>query len=162
MKRNKITPQRAEDLVYVDTNLHFLSRKTPLYMTELLEVANLSLDEPELEAMIFNDDDIEGQRPTSESNSIILSIECTTLTLSILDIFHLLVAQLLLSGYDDLWLLHANEYEGDFPKRDELAYIYMDKTLIAMHGELTLTLPKTPSVSASGVALSDNAIMWSL
>ncbi|KAH0450066.1 hypothetical protein IEQ34_020758 [Dendrobium chrysotoxum] len=77
MKRNKITPQRAEDLVY--TNLRLLSRKTPLYMTgdnkmwdvagdgfeclddmRLLEVANLSLDEPELEAMIFNDDDIDG------------------------------------------------------------------------------------------------------
>ncbi|KAL0925155.1 hypothetical protein M5K25_003465 [Dendrobium thyrsiflorum] len=41
----------------------------------LLEVANLSLDEPELEAMIFNDDDIEGQRSTTESNSIIPSIE---------------------------------------------------------------------------------------
>ncbi|PKU70919.1 hypothetical protein MA16_Dca021038 [Dendrobium catenatum] len=41
----------------------------------LLEVANLSLDEPELEAMIFNDDDIEGQKPISESNSIIFSIE---------------------------------------------------------------------------------------
>ncbi|PKU62640.1 hypothetical protein MA16_Dca016588 [Dendrobium catenatum] len=94
MKRNKITPQRAEDLVYVHTNLRLLSRKTSLYMTGdnkmwdvagdgfeclddmgLLEVANLSLDEPELEAMIFNDDDIEGQRPTSESNFIIPSIE---------------------------------------------------------------------------------------
>ncbi|KAI0514041.1 hypothetical protein KFK09_010075 [Dendrobium nobile] len=32
MKRNKITPQWAEDLVYVHINLRLLSRKTPTYM----------------------------------------------------------------------------------------------------------------------------------
>ncbi|PKU82323.1 hypothetical protein MA16_Dca005328 [Dendrobium catenatum] len=81
MKRNKITPQWAEDLVYVHTNLRLLSRKTPTYMEGdnrmwdvdgdgfesiedmgILEIANLSLDEPELEAMIFIEDDIETQR----------------------------------------------------------------------------------------------------
>ncbi|PKU60367.1 hypothetical protein MA16_Dca028320 [Dendrobium catenatum] len=95
MKRNKITPQRAEDLVYVHTNLRLLSRKTPTYMEGdnrmwdvagdgfesledmgILEIANLSLDEPELEAMIFIEDDIETQRQTTEeANPIIPSIE---------------------------------------------------------------------------------------
>ncbi|KAL0907771.1 hypothetical protein M5K25_022206 [Dendrobium thyrsiflorum] len=87
--------QRAEDLVYVHTNLHLLSRKTPTYMKGdnrmwdvdedgfesledmgILEIANLSLDEPELEAMIFIEDVIEVQRQTTEeTNPIIPSIE---------------------------------------------------------------------------------------
>ncbi|PKU61085.1 hypothetical protein MA16_Dca020458 [Dendrobium catenatum] len=42
----------------------------------ILEIANLSLDEPELEAMIFIEDDIETQRQTTEeANPIIPSIE---------------------------------------------------------------------------------------
>ncbi|KAL0925631.1 hypothetical protein M5K25_003996 [Dendrobium thyrsiflorum] len=42
----------------------------------ILEIANLSLDEPELEAMIFIEDDIEVQRQTTEeANPIIPSIE---------------------------------------------------------------------------------------
>ncbi|PKU60294.1 hypothetical protein MA16_Dca025133 [Dendrobium catenatum] len=42
----------------------------------ILEIANLSLDEPELEAMIFIEDDIEIQRQTTEeANPIIPSIE---------------------------------------------------------------------------------------
>ncbi|XP_026383788.1 uncharacterized protein LOC113279302 [Papaver somniferum] len=73
LKRNKITPKRGEDLVYVHSNLFLLSRREPHYMTgetrmwdvagdtfdtlgsgEILEIANLSLDEPELESVTFN------------------------------------------------------------------------------------------------------------
>ena len=70
-------PTRAEDLVYVHTNLHLLSRKSDHYLkgeTRLwdvggdhfdqpdgakeLEIVSLLLDEPEMEAMIYADDDI--------------------------------------------------------------------------------------------------------
>nr|CAD1833632.1 unnamed protein product [Ananas comosus var. bracteatus] len=76
MKRNKITPQRAADLVYVHTNL----RRAPEYIKEktkmrdvgedsfdtsdgvgLLEIANLSLDEPNLENVVFIDDSNENE-----------------------------------------------------------------------------------------------------
>ncbi|KAF7842519.1 Dimer_Tnp_hAT domain-containing protein [Senna tora] len=72
MKRNKINPKRAEDLVFVHTNLRLLSRQSSKYnegetrMWDIggdraepfdgagtLEVSSLSLDEPELEAVIF-------------------------------------------------------------------------------------------------------------
>ncbi|XP_059650225.1 uncharacterized protein LOC132295985 [Cornus florida] len=75
LKRNKIAPQRAEDLVFVHSNLRLLSRRTPQYNvgetkmwdvgrdafdslegSRILEIANLSLDEPDLEAMIFTDE----------------------------------------------------------------------------------------------------------
>ncbi|XP_050377715.1 uncharacterized protein LOC126794957 [Argentina anserina] len=84
--RNKIAPQRAEDLVFVHTNLRLLSRKSQSYKdgpeqmwdiggdqfdsldeTNLgrLEFEDLSLDEPELEAVLFagvedneNEDDV--------------------------------------------------------------------------------------------------------
>ncbi|RZC24732.1 hypothetical protein D0Y65_003769 [Glycine soja] len=68
LKRNKMTPHRAEDLVFVHSNLRLLSRNTPQYHQEetkmwdvagddfgslddcgILEIASLSLDEPELE-----------------------------------------------------------------------------------------------------------------
>ncbi|GAV59821.1 LOW QUALITY PROTEIN: Dimer_Tnp_hAT domain-containing protein, partial [Cephalotus follicularis] len=73
IKRNKMTPQRAEDLVFVHTNL-ILSRRSPTYKeggvrcdvggdhhdsfedVGILEVANLSLDEPDMEAVIFTDE----------------------------------------------------------------------------------------------------------
>ncbi|XP_038709954.1 uncharacterized protein LOC120004739 [Tripterygium wilfordii] len=74
MRRNKIVPQRAEDLVFVHTNLRLLSRKSHQYMTGeskmwdiggdsfdsmdgagILEVANLSLDEPEMEGVLFTE-----------------------------------------------------------------------------------------------------------
>ncbi|KAK4383468.1 hypothetical protein Sango_2771800 [Sesamum angolense] len=70
IRRNQITPQHAQDLVFVHNNLRFLSRKTPQYMqgntkmwdvagdafetiedVGILEIANLSLDEPELESV---------------------------------------------------------------------------------------------------------------
>ena len=75
MKRNKSTPQRAEDLVYVHNNLRLLSRRSPNYdegeykiwdiggdgfdsidmeNAEIFEIANISLDEPELEAILFD------------------------------------------------------------------------------------------------------------
>ena len=76
VRRNKILPQHAEDLVYVHTNLRLLSRKTHAYMegeskmwdvggdafsqvegAGVLEIANLSLDEPEMESVLFTQDD---------------------------------------------------------------------------------------------------------
>ncbi|RZC13791.1 F-box/LRR-repeat protein [Glycine soja] len=75
LKRNKMTPHRAEDLVFVHSDLRLLSRNTPQYHQEetkmwdvagedfgslddygILEIASLSLDEPELEGVFFNDD----------------------------------------------------------------------------------------------------------
>nr|KYP56762.1 hypothetical protein KK1_003009 [Cajanus cajan] len=75
LKRNKLNPKRAEDLVYVHTNLRLLSRKSEEYMqgstrmwdiggdawgsfddVENIEVASLSLDEPEMKAVLFTDD----------------------------------------------------------------------------------------------------------
>ncbi|CAL5427429.1 unnamed protein product [Camellia sinensis] len=75
MRRNKMTPQRVEDLVFVHSNLRLLSRRTPQYLegetklwdiagdtfdsfddVGMLEVANLSLDEPEMEVVLFTDD----------------------------------------------------------------------------------------------------------
>ncbi|XP_025628477.2 uncharacterized protein [Arachis hypogaea] len=73
LKRNKIKPKRAENLVFVHTNLRLMSRKTPQYKkgetmmwdiagddfspidedNGVLEIASLSLDEPELEAVLF-------------------------------------------------------------------------------------------------------------
>ncbi|KAH1241478.1 hypothetical protein GmHk_07G019060 [Glycine max] len=76
LKRNKMDPKRAEDLVFVHSNLRILSRKeeghkkgeTRLWdingdvhdpfddSAGVLEMADLSLDEPDLEAMLFLDD----------------------------------------------------------------------------------------------------------
>ncbi|XLS93234.1 hypothetical protein HN51_069242 [Arachis hypogaea] len=79
LKRNKLKPKRTENLVFVHTNLRLLSRKTSQYNkgetmmwdiagdafspideeNGVLEVAHLSLDEPELERVTFsNDEDI--------------------------------------------------------------------------------------------------------
>jgi len=69
-----MTPKRAEDLVYVHSNLCLLSRNSSKYKEEetklwnivgdelslndngILEISNLSLDEPELEGVFFNED----------------------------------------------------------------------------------------------------------
>jgi hypothetical protein len=78
LKRNRLNPKRAEDLVFVHTNLRLLSRNNKNYkegetkmwdicgdewnMSDgagLLEVASLSLDEPDLEAVLFDDADDE-------------------------------------------------------------------------------------------------------
>ena len=79
-KRNALTPERAEDLVFVHSNLRHLSRRTDAYKTGetrmrdvggdsfdslsgvgLLEVADLSIDEPELQAVSFGLDDLDVQ-----------------------------------------------------------------------------------------------------
>ena len=73
MKRNKLKPQRVEDLVFVHNNLRLLSWRSPnnnegeskmwdvggagfdsmdIENDGLLEIANLSLDEPQLEAVL--------------------------------------------------------------------------------------------------------------
>ncbi|XP_057985282.1 uncharacterized protein LOC110646134 [Hevea brasiliensis] len=71
-RRNKLTPKRAEDLVFIHNNLRLLSRNSSQYYNEktklwdvggdqfgsmedvgVLEFANLSLDEPELESGFF-------------------------------------------------------------------------------------------------------------
>ncbi|KAI5310996.1 hypothetical protein L3X38_026285 [Prunus dulcis] len=78
IKTNKITLKRAEDLVFVRTNLLLLSRKRSEYKegethmwdargdafdsmdlenAGVLEIANLSLDKPDLEALIFTHDE---------------------------------------------------------------------------------------------------------
>ncbi|KAL6175069.1 hypothetical protein ACLB2K_051712 [Fragaria x ananassa] len=80
LKRNKLAPQRAEDLVFVHINLRILARQSQTYnkgathMWDIggddfdsledsnvrrLEIANLSLDEPQLEAVLFEDDEFE-------------------------------------------------------------------------------------------------------
>lgn len=75
MKRNKLTPERAEDLVFVHNNLRLLSRRSEAYKTGatrmwdvggdsfesltgvgILEVAQLSIEEPELESVLFEDE----------------------------------------------------------------------------------------------------------
>uniref|UniRef100_A0A803NF28 BED-type domain-containing protein n=1 Tax=Chenopodium quinoa TaxID=63459 RepID=A0A803NF28_CHEQI len=72
--RNKFTPKRAQDLVYIHNNLRLLSRRSEEYTkgrsklwdvggdehdnlgeVGILEMAELSLDEPEMESMIFDD-----------------------------------------------------------------------------------------------------------
>ena len=74
LKINKLKPQRAKDLVYVHNNLRLMSRRSPNYnkgeskcgtlkemvLTQwienagILEIADLSLDERELEAILFD------------------------------------------------------------------------------------------------------------
>lgn len=89
LKRNQMTPPRANDLVFVHSNLRLLSRKTPSYKegnnkmwdvggdafdslaaegAGILEVASLSLDEPELEAILFTDgeDGLDGHMDDDE------------------------------------------------------------------------------------------------
>ncbi|KAL5176427.1 hypothetical protein HKD37_08G022373 [Glycine soja] len=80
---NKTASHQAEDLVFVHSNLHLLSRNFPQYHqeetkmwdiigdefgsldeNEILEVANLSLDESELEVVFFDNDDQEGRGRT--------------------------------------------------------------------------------------------------
>jgi len=76
LKSNKITPKRAEDIVYVHSNLRLLSRNSSKYKEEetklwdiagddfslddnrILEIANLSLNKPKLEVIFFNEDEM--------------------------------------------------------------------------------------------------------
>ncbi|XP_075640296.1 putative transcriptional regulator tpeD [Castanea sativa] len=77
MRRNRITPKRAEDLVFVHSNLRLLSRRREEYTKGnskkwdisgdtwnepfggpgLLEIAYLTLDEPEMEISLVENDD---------------------------------------------------------------------------------------------------------
>ena len=87
-RRNKVTPQNAEDLMYMHGNLRLLSGRTPEYLKEetemweivgdsfdsfedagLLEVASLSLDESKLEAIAFTD--VSGKAQVQDSQEII-------------------------------------------------------------------------------------------
>ena len=74
LKRNKMTPKREEDLVYVYSNLCLLSRNSSKYKEDetklsdiagddlslndnrILEIVSLSLNEPKLENIFFNKD----------------------------------------------------------------------------------------------------------
>ncbi|PKA54329.1 hypothetical protein AXF42_Ash000162 [Apostasia shenzhenica] len=79
MTRNKIQPQCAKDLVYVHNNLRLLSKKSPHYVeqatkmwdvssdtlvsvedTYTFEVTSLSLDELELEKILMEKLNVEG------------------------------------------------------------------------------------------------------
>ncbi|KAI3440220.1 uncharacterized protein J3R85_003840 [Psidium guajava] len=72
-RRNRMTPKQAEDLVFIHSNLRLLSRKDPRYLEGetkmwdiggdtfdtfqdigVLEVASLSLDEPDLESALLS------------------------------------------------------------------------------------------------------------
>ena len=77
MRRNRITPKRAEDLVFVHSNLRLLSRRREEYIKGnskkwdiggdtwdepfggpgLLETAHLTLDESEMEISLVENDD---------------------------------------------------------------------------------------------------------
>ncbi|KAL6541851.1 hypothetical protein OROGR_011337 [Orobanche gracilis] len=82
-----MTPKRAEDLVFVHSNLQLLSRRTPEYFkgeTKLwdiggdsfdtfedvgdLEIAQLSLDDPNLERVVFTDDGDGDEDKMSDDN----------------------------------------------------------------------------------------------
>ncbi|KAL6124040.1 hypothetical protein ACLB2K_076556 [Fragaria x ananassa] len=77
LKRNKLQPKRAQDLVYMHTNLRLLGRKDSNYHKDkesmwdlggdghesmepanidVLELATLSLDEPTLKKMLVDDE----------------------------------------------------------------------------------------------------------
>ncbi|KAK3164259.1 hypothetical protein QOZ80_1AG0014900 [Eleusine coracana subsp. coracana] len=77
VKRNALTPEHAEDLVFVHSNLRHLSRRSEAYKSGetrmwdvggdsfetlsgvgILEVAALSLDEPELQTVSFGDAEV--------------------------------------------------------------------------------------------------------
>ena len=77
MRRNRITPKRAEDLVFVHSNLRLFSRRREEYTKGnskkwdiggdtwnepfgglgLLEIAYLTLDEPKMEISLVENDD---------------------------------------------------------------------------------------------------------
>ena len=88
IQRNKLAPERVEDLVFIHNNLRLLSRKAEDYSTGptrmwdvggdgfeslsgvgIIEVADLSLDEPEMESVSFeggDDNDTEGNPRNDE------------------------------------------------------------------------------------------------
>ncbi|XP_058005363.1 uncharacterized protein LOC110661199 [Hevea brasiliensis] len=87
-RRNKLTPKRAEDLVFIHNNLRLLSRNSSQYYDEkkklwdvggdqfgsmedvgVLEFANLSLDEPELKSVLFDENETTSMEKENEKNS---------------------------------------------------------------------------------------------
>jgi len=76
LKMNKMTPKRTEDIVCVHNNLRLLLRNSSKYKeeetklcdiaendfslndNEIPEIVSLSLDEPELEGVFFNEDEM--------------------------------------------------------------------------------------------------------
>ncbi|KAF2287080.1 hypothetical protein GH714_038052 [Hevea brasiliensis] len=87
-RRNKLTPKRAEDLVFIHNNLRLLSRNSSQYYDEktnlwdvggdqfgsmedvgVLEFANLSLDEPELESVLFDENATTSMEKENEKDS---------------------------------------------------------------------------------------------
>jgi hypothetical protein len=87
LQRNALTPERAEDLVFVHSNLRHLSRRTDAYKTGetrmwdvggdsfdslggigILEVADLSLNEPELQAVTFG---LDATQPEHEAEDVV-------------------------------------------------------------------------------------------
>jgi hypothetical protein len=90
VKRNALTPERAEDLVFVHTNMRHLSRRSDAYKSGetrmwdvggdsfdslggigILEVADLLIDEPKLQAVTFGldaqeDDVVDDNEPNEE------------------------------------------------------------------------------------------------
>ncbi|GJN06045.1 hypothetical protein PR202_ga23730 [Eleusine coracana subsp. coracana] len=87
VKRNALTPERVEDLVFVHSNLIHLSRRSDAYKqgetrmwdvegdsfgslsdVGILKVANLSLDEPELQVVSFGDLEIASSVQVTEDD----------------------------------------------------------------------------------------------
>ncbi|XP_058007979.1 uncharacterized protein LOC110662435 [Hevea brasiliensis] len=90
-RRNKLTPKCAEDLVFIHNNLRLLSRNSSQYYdektklwdvggdqfgsmkdVEVLEFANLSLDEPELESVLFDENATTSMENENEKDSEVL------------------------------------------------------------------------------------------
>ncbi|KAK3127045.1 hypothetical protein QOZ80_7AG0567430 [Eleusine coracana subsp. coracana] len=80
VKRNALTPEHAEDLVYVHSNMRHLSRRTEVYKkgetmmwdiggdsfeslsgVGILEVTNIFLDVPELQPFSFGDVEVQNE-----------------------------------------------------------------------------------------------------
>ncbi|XP_058007006.1 uncharacterized protein LOC131182218 [Hevea brasiliensis] len=87
-RRNKLTPKRAEDLIFIHNNLRLLSRNSSQYYDRktklwdvcgdqfgsmedvgVLEFANLSLDEPELESVLFDENATTSMEKENEKDS---------------------------------------------------------------------------------------------
>uniref|UniRef100_A0A7N2KWX4 DUF659 domain-containing protein n=1 Tax=Quercus lobata TaxID=97700 RepID=A0A7N2KWX4_QUELO len=97
LKRNKMAPARAEDLVYVHSNLRLLSRRNEEYVNTstkmwdiagdswnesdihggagILENAALTLDEPELEAMVIGNANTSVTTSESEVRSEVIDVD---------------------------------------------------------------------------------------
>ena len=97
LKRNKMAPARAEDLVYVHSNLRLLSRRNEEYIhtatkmwdiagdswnesdmhggAGILENAALTLDEPELEAIVIGNVNTSATTSESEVRSEAIDLE---------------------------------------------------------------------------------------